>query len=185
VAFTPEVLQRILAALLHHRTIRTALVICSITLAAGLASAAPASASSGLGMSVQTEKAYIAIEDPHVHWTKPVTTGSLTDYDGTGDGGRAKYDLLAIGHTLYEVEGTIRASTEAQGEKLGEIQDALAVPFAGKAELNWYVSQVQLVQAGAFPKVTKVFGKVRVGLGFSEAGATLILSVTVAPTNMA
>jgi hypothetical protein len=155
-----------------------------VILAVGPVSQATASASGGLGLSVQREKANIAVFDPHAHWAKPVKTGSITDYDGTGDGGRASYDLATLGGALYEVEGTIQSSTEAQGVKLGEIQDALTVPFAGKREVAWFDNQVQLVQAGAQPKATKVFGNVRVGLGFTVTGSAVVLNVSVLPTNV-
>jgi hypothetical protein len=132
---------------------------------------------------VQAEKANIAAEDPHVHWAQPTKAGLLTAYTGTGDQGRAHYDLLGMGGALYEVEGTISASNEAQGVKLGEIQDALALPFAGRPELNWYESQVKRIQSGTFPRTTKVFGRARVGLDFSAEGTVLVLRETVQPAD--
>lgn len=161
-----------------------ALSICAVTM---VVLASPATAAGlGLGVSLHTEKGYIAHADPHVHWAKPVKTGPLTDYDGTGDQGRAYYDLTVAGGALFEVEGAIEASTTGQYITLGGIVAALVLPFTGEGDAfgNWFESELQLVQAGTQPKVTKAFGKVRVGLGFTAYGSGEVLTVTVAPASV-
>lgn len=167
-----------------NRPLVTVVPVLGLTAGMMTVATATAAAAAGLGLSLHTEEHYIALEDPQVHWAKATKLDGAFMYKGTGDGGRAHYDLTTYQGALIEVEGTVSASTEAQGVKLGEIQDGLAVPFAGKPEVSWYESQVQLVQAGTFPKATKVFGKVRVGLGFSEVGASLVMNVTVVPTDV-
>jgi hypothetical protein len=159
-------------------------VICAVTLLAGPATAsASASAIPGLGWTVPAYKQIIALVDTKVHWEKPIKAGQATEYPGSGDQGRAEYDLTGIGGALYVVGGVLEAKTPSQAVQLADIQDVLTVPFAGKGEENWFDSEVQDADTGALPKVTKVFGNVRVGLGFSFSGSTLVLRVSVEPTN--
>jgi hypothetical protein len=69
------------------------MIVSAATLVVLATGVSLASASSGLGISVAKDKTYIAMEDPHVHWSKPTNVNGLLQYNGTGDGGRAQYSL--------------------------------------------------------------------------------------------
>lgn len=148
--------------------------------------AAPIAAASavGLGVSVKVEKARIAKVDTAVRWSAPVKDGSVTEYVGHGFKGNSEYVLATVDGTLEEVAAAIRATTFSQGVKLGEIADAVIIPFAGSAGSKWFVSEDQLATAGGQPKATKVFGKNRVALGFSVSSSAFTVTITVAPADL-